>query len=94
MTQKLLGAVITVVSGGALLYGLAGVAFTNDPLAVLLAPLIIIPGAAFFLLGIFIWRGQHWALIGLRICIIVIFAGGLFSLASRFHRDKTKQHSR
>jgi hypothetical protein len=75
---RILSAAIITISGIGLLYGLAAVLTGKDSLAVIFIPLVIIPSAIPLILGIFMWRGHRWALIGLRATLILILAGGAF----------------
>ncbi len=75
---RILSALIIVVAGAAFLYGLFGILTSNDPLIKIFIPLLIIPSALPIVLAILTWRGHGWAMMGLRLTIIIILAGGIF----------------
>ena len=62
----------------AFLYALAAVTLSNDPLAVIFIPLVLMPSLPPAILGWFMWKGKEWALVILRIVIVGILLGGIF----------------
>ncbi len=75
---RILSAIIIVVASAAFIYGLVGVLSSNDPLITILIPLLLIPSAFPIVLGILTWRGHRWAMISLRLTILIILTGGTF----------------
>ena len=75
---RILSAIIIVAASTAFIYGLFGVLTSKDPLITIFIPLLLIPSGFFITLGILMWRGHRWAMISLRLAIVVILAVGIF----------------
>ncbi|TGG95600.1 hypothetical protein E4656_04085 [Natronospirillum operosum] len=73
-----MGALMVGATVVGIAWALVVILTSDDPLALILVPLIVAPFAVPLLLGTFLWLGHGWALMALRITLVLLMAWALF----------------
>jgi hypothetical protein len=75
---KILALGMIIPGAAAIIYASAAVLFSDDPLAAIFIPLVLLPALPVTFLGWLVWKEKEWAVVTLRVVLAILFIGALY----------------